>query len=219
MPATGQASSTCDGAMSDNRPQIQVTLPLIRPSRTQRNGSRHILFVTLFSPPVLKGFTVTGTETGMVTPLASVTLTVKLLIPLLVGVAENTRLKSPSKPRGSRLAMSGEVKVTGFAPLATQVSTAFAALKLTRECASFTQTQPAGMEIATLLTAAQPLLVGLQINSTLVLEALVANGLTTVGNSPRVMTGDVAAGAVSAGDTLVADPVKVNGLVAAALFI
>ena len=44
-------------------------------------------------------------------------------------------------------------------------------------------------------------------------------GVTMVGNPPRVMTGDVAAGAVTGGDRLVAQPLKVNGLVAAVLFI
>ena len=78
------------------------------------------------------------------------------------------------------------------------------------------------MVIATLFTAAQPLLTGVQVISTFVLVAFVSVGMTVVENSPRVMTGDVAAGAINAGDTLVAAPMKVNGLVAggtAALFI
>ena len=66
-------------------------------------------------------------------PLASVTLTLKLLIPALAGVAEKTRVKSPPKFWGIWLAEFGEVNVTGFAPLDTQVSTEFTALKSTKE--------------------------------------------------------------------------------------
>jgi hypothetical protein len=44
-------------------------------------------------------------------------------------------------------------------------------------------------------------------------------GATMMGNPPRVMVADVAAGAVTGGDTLAAEPLKVNGLVAAELLI
>jgi hypothetical protein len=58
---------------------------------------RAICYYQLFNAPELKGFTVTVIGTIIVLPLASVTSTVKILAPELAGVAEKTRLKSPSK--------------------------------------------------------------------------------------------------------------------------
>jgi len=172
----------------------------------------------LFKPSASAyGFTVTLTGAPTTAPVASVTLTVKILVPALAGVAEKTRLKLPSKVNGNWLAPFGDVKVTGFVPPGTQVSIAVVAFRFTSEYASFAQTQPAGNVTATLFAAAQPLLLTSQLNSTFVLEAFVMVGLTTMSNVPRSIEGDAAGGVVFTGDALVAEPVKVNGLVATAV--
>ena len=79
------------------------------------------------------------------------------------------------------------------------------------------QVHPAGNVIPTLLTAAQPLLVTVNVCSALVLPALVAVGLTITEKLPRVVLGvEVDVGDVT-GRALrvpVAEPVKLNGLVA-----
>ena len=95
--------------------------------------------VASFKPPFRNGLTVTFTGITTATPLASVTVTENTLVVAEVGVAEKTKLKSPVKMKppltvfGNCEAELGAVKVTGLAPLATQVSMVLAALKLTRE--------------------------------------------------------------------------------------
>ena len=86
------------------------------------------------------------------------------------------------------------------------------------------QTHPAGAEIATLFTAAQPLFVSVHVSSTFALEVLVMVGLTTIRNSPRAVGADVASGVVIVGDPTVlpvpvAEPLKVNGSVAGVLLL
>lgn len=83
--------------------------------------------------PVLNAFTVILTGTSRNAPLASVTLSVKVLVVAAGGVAENTRLKSPLNVKGICPAALGAVNVTGLVPLADQVSIELAADKLTRE--------------------------------------------------------------------------------------
>ena len=151
-------------------------------------------------------------ELGTTLPLLSVTLNAKLLVPALAGVAENTKLKLASLSCCSWFAVGSgavQVNVTGLVPLSIQVSAGLAADMLTSEYASFPHTQPAGAVIATLVAGAHPLLSTFHVNSTLVLEALTLDGFTVVVNSPRVMLGEVAF-ALSAGDVLVAEPLKLN---------
>ena len=85
------------------------------------------------------------------------------------------------------------------------------------------QVHPAGNVIPTLLTAAQPLLVTVNVSSVLVLPALVEIGLTIAVKLPRVVTGvevdgmfngGVRVSTVAALRVPVAEPLKVNGLVA-----
>ena len=91
------------------------------------------MFVALFKAPFMNGLTVTLTGIATAIPLASVTVTVKILVVADAGVAEKTKLKSPLKVCGSCDARFGEVNVTGLVPVAIQVSIALAALRLTRE--------------------------------------------------------------------------------------
>ena len=79
------------------------------------------------------------------------------------------------------------------------------------------QVHPAGNVIPTLLTAVQPLLVTVNVCSALVLPALVEVGLTIAVKLPRVVDGvemDVGVVTVAALRDPVAEPLKVNGLVA-----
>ena len=167
--------------------------------------------------PVLNALTVTLAGTSTKAPLASVTLSVKVLVVAAVGVAEKTTLKLPPNVSGIWPATLGAVNVTGLAPLTVQVSIALAADTSTREYESLANVHPAGILIATLLAEKQPLLVTVNVSSVFMLPALVEVGETVAEKLPRVVGGvetEVGVVIVAALRVPVADPLKVNGLVA-----
>ena len=163
--------------------------------------------------PVLNALTVTLAGTSTKAPLASVTLSVKVLVVAAVGVAEKTTLKLPPNVSGIWPATLGAVNVTGLAPLAVQVSIELPADTSTREYESPAAVHPAGILTATLLTAEQPLFVTVNVNSVFVLPALVVVGETIGKKVPREVGGvEIEVGVVitTALRVPVADPLKVN---------
>ena len=138
------------------------------------------MLVALFNVPVLNALTVTLAGTSTKAPLASVTLSVKVLVVAAVGVAEKTTLKLPPNVSGIWPATLGAVNVTGLTPLTVQVSIALAADTSTREYESLANVHPAGILIATLLAEKQPLLVTVNVSSVFMLPALVEVGETVM---------------------------------------
>lgn len=174
----------------------------------------------MFNAPVLNAVSVTLTGTSAKKPLASVTRSVKVLIVTPAGVPEKTTLKLPLNVSGIWPATLGAVNVTGPAPLAVQVSIELPADTLTKEYVSPAAIHPAGMPIATLLTAKHPLLVTENVSSVFVLPALVVVGETVGKKVPRVVGGVDVEGSGLRVDIATplrvpdAEPLKVNGLVA-----